>query len=94
MISFKEFLIVEQDVTEGVLRKGAIAAYAAQAKRHGDDAVKFYQMVRQVIAYSAGKTVDQKVEALQQALIAMSNGLISTRQQIGSVSAQVSSASL
>lgn len=89
MIGFKQFLIAQYGLDEGLVRKGAVALYAAQGKRNGDEAVRHYQQVKQALLARTKKDTDQKVDALVQALSSMADGMIATRMQIGSVSAQV-----
>jgi polyhydroxyalkanoate synthesis regulator phasin len=94
MIGFREYLTVQADLEEGLVRKGAVAVYAAQGKRHGDEAVRHYQQAKQALAEKSKKDAEQKVAALAQAISSMIDGLMATRMQIGSVSAQVTSLSL
>lgn len=94
MIGFKQFLIAQYDLDEGLVRKGAVALYAAQGKRNGDEAVRHYQQVKQALFAKTKKDTDQKVDALVQAMSSMADGMIATRMQIGSVSAQLTAASL
>ncbi len=89
MIGFKQFLIAQYGLDEGLARKGAVALYAAQGKRNGDEAVRHYQHVKQALLAKTKKDTDQKVDALVQAMSSMADGMIATRMQIGSVSAQV-----
>lgn len=89
MIGFRQFLIAQYELDEGLVRKGAVALYAAQGKRNGDEAVRHYQQVKQALLTKTKKDTDQKVDALVQAMSSMADGMIATRMQIGSVSAQV-----
>ena len=89
MIGFKEFILAQPNLDEGLVRKGAVALYAVQGKRNGDEAVRRYQQAKQVLLAKTNKDTDQKVDALVQALSSMADGMIATRMQIGSVSAQV-----
>lgn len=91
MIEFRTFLEETEMFDEGLVRKGAVTLYALQGKRHGDEAVRHYQSVRQALSLMSKKTTDQKVDALVQALTSMADGMIATRMQIGSVSAQLTS---
>ena len=94
MRSFKEHIEAEQ-LDERIIRKGAVAAYASSGKRHGDDAVKRYQNAKRILTSNMeNKSTDEKVDIIITALVQMSDGLISNRKQIGSVSAQVTSVSL
>jgi hypothetical protein len=94
MIGFRAFLEETQGLEEGIVRKGAVTLYALQGKRHGDEAVRHYQAVRQALSLMSKKNPDQKVDALAQALTSLADGLTATRQQIGSVSAQLTASSI
>jgi ribosomal protein S7 len=94
MIGFRAFLEETAGLEESIVRKGAVALYALQSKRHGDEAVRHYQAVRQALALISKKAPDQKVDILAQAMTSLADGLTATRQQIGSVSAQLTASSL
>lgn len=92
-MTFRQFH--EARLNESIIRKGTVAAYALQGKRHGDAAEKHYRDAK--LATSAAKTskdADPSIEAIKKAIQALADGLISTRQQIGSVSAQVTASSV
>ena len=89
MIGFREFLEERERLDEAVIRKGAVALYAAQGKRHGDEAVRSYQAARQILASRMDRGIDETVDDLAKAMIALADGMIATRMQIGSVSAQL-----
>ena len=94
MRSFREHIEAEQ-LDERIIRKGAVAAYASNGKRHGDDAVKRYQTAKRLLtANIESKSTEEKVDIIIAALVQISDGLVSNRQQIGSVSAQITAASL
>ena len=94
MRSFKEHIEAEQ-LDERIIRKGAVTAYASSGKRHGDDAVKRYQTAKRLLTTNIeGKTTEEKVDIILAALVQISDGLISNRKQIGSVSAQITAVSL
>ena len=89
MRSFREHIEAEQ-LDERIIRKGAVAAYASSGKRHGDDAVKRYQNAKRLLTTNIGsKSTEEKVDIILAALVQISDGLISNRKQIGSVSAQI-----
>ena len=89
MRSFREHIEAEQ-LDERIIRKGAVAAYASSGKRHGDDAVKRYQNAKRLLTTNIGsKSTEEKVDIILAALVQISDGLISNRLQIGSVSAQI-----
>jgi hypothetical protein len=95
MKGFKEFLLKQKKLEEGVVKKGAVAAYALQGKKHGDKAVHSFNRAKQALRSVANsKSADAKIEALIRAHIDLLDGLVSQRQQIGSVSAQVTSLTL
>ena len=94
MKSFKEHIEAEH-LDERIIRKGAVAAYASSGKRHGDDAVKKYQTAKRLLTTNIeSKATEEKVDIILATLVQISDGLISNRKQIGSVSAQVTSVSL
>ena len=92
MKGFKAFLAEQQALEEGVVKKGAVAAYALQGRNHDNNAVRSYNKAKQTLrAVTNTKSTDTKVDALTRAFIDLLDGLVSQRQQIGSVSAQVTS---
>jgi len=92
MKSFKAFMVEQQQLEEAVIKKGAVAAYALQGRKHGNNAVKSYNRAKRALrALTNAKSTDQKVDALSRAIIDLLDGLVAQRQQIGSVSAQVTS---
>ena len=89
MKSFKEHIEAKQ-LDERIIRKGAVAAYASSGIRHGDDAVKRYQTAKRLLTRNSdSKSTEEKVDIIIAALVQISDGLISNRKQIGSVSAQI-----
>lgn len=94
MIGFREFLEEREHLDEAVIRKGAVALYAAQGKRHGDEAVRSYQAARQILSFSMDPNGDEKVDHLAKAMIALADGLISSRKQLGAISAQVTASNI
>ena len=95
MISFKQFIIKNDYLEERVVRQTAVATYATQGKRHGDKAIRHYSDAKRAfVGYSTKETLDDKLDSLAKAVIAMNDGLIETRNQIGSVSAQITASSI
>lgn len=93
MMTFRQFH--EARLNESIMRKGTVAAYALQGKRHGDAAEKHYRDAKfATLTNNSPKDADPNIEALKKAIQALANGLISTRQQIGSVSAQLTASSV
>lgn len=94
MKRFRQYL-AERRMDEAVVRKGAVAAYAAQGRNHGDKAVQHYRAAQRMVTISIqGKDAEQKFDLILAAMGQLADGLISSRQQIGSVSAQITSLSL
>lgn len=92
MKGFKAFLAERQALDEGIVKKGAVAAFALQGRNHGNNAVRSYNKAMQTLrAVANAKSTDNKVDAVTRAFIDLLDGLVSQRQQIGSVSAQVTS---
>lgn len=90
MMKFKQFVAEQENLEERVLRKGVVATYAAQGKRHGDTAIQHYNNAKTAFTGSLYKSSpDEKPKGLFKIILAMNDGLISTRHQIGSVSAQI-----
>ena len=90
MKSLKNFMAEQQDLDEAVVKKGAVAAYALQGRKNGNNAVRSYNKAKQALRVATNaKSTAIKIDALTKALIDLLDGLISQRHQVGSVSAQV-----
>ena len=90
MKSFRIFMAEHQGLDEAVVKKGAVAAYALQGRKNGNNAVQSYNKAKQALRTATNaKSTDIKIDALTKALIDLLDGLISQRHQVGSVSAQV-----
>ena len=90
MKSFKMFMIEQEQLEEAIIKKGAVAAYALQGRKHGNNAVRSYTKAKRALrAALNAKSTDQKVDALVVGILDLLDGLVSQRQQIGSVSAQI-----
>ena len=95
MKSFKAFMIEQQQLEEAVVKKGAVAAYALQGRKHGNNAVKSYNRAKRTLKAAVNtKNTDQKSEAILHAILDLVDGLIATRKQLGSVSAQVTASTI
>jgi hypothetical protein len=95
MMGFKEYLFETADLEEAVIRKGAVALYAARGKSFGDAAARQFQTVIQNVTTLPHSATDQdKINLLVKSLTATSDGLIDLRHQIGSVSAQITATNL
>ena len=95
MKSFKTFMIEQQQLEEAIVKKGAVAAYALQGRKHGNNAVRSYNRAKQTLrSFTNAKSTDQKVDALSRAIIDLLDGLVSQRQQLGSISAQITTISM
>ncbi len=95
MMKFKQFVAEQENLEERVLYKDVVATYAAQGKRHGDTAIQHYNNAKPAFTSSLKKSSpDEKLAGLIKIILAMNDGLISTRHQIGSVSAQITALSV
>ena len=85
----------QQDLDEAVVKKGAVAAYALQGRKNGNNAVRSYNKAKQTLKTSVNSTtLDQKADKLLSAIMHLLDGLVATRKQIGSVSSQVTSSTV
>lgn len=88
-------MIEQQQLEEAVIKKGAVAAYALQGRKHGNKAVKSYNRAKQTLrAVMNSKDTDKKTEAILLAIMDLLDGLIATRKQLGNVSAQVTASTV
>jgi len=95
MKSFKTFIIEQQQLEEAIIKKGAVAAYALQGRKHGNKAVKSYNRAKRTLrAVMNSKDTDKKTEAILLAIMDLLDGLIATRKQLGNVSAQVTASTV
>ena len=95
MKSFKAFMIEQQQIEEAIIKKGAVAAYALQGRKHGNNAVRSYNKAKSMLRSAVNaKNTDQKTEAMLFAILDLLDGLIATRRQLGSVSAQVTASTV
>ena len=95
MKSFRTFMAEQQSLDEAVVKKGAVAAYALQGRKNGNNAVRSYNKAKQTLKTSVNSTtLDQKADKLLSAIMHLLDGLVATRKQIGSVSSQVTSSTV
>ena len=95
MNSFRTFIAEHQDLDEAVVKKGAVAAYALQGRKNGNNAVRSYNKAKQTLKTSVNSTtLDQKADKLLSAIMHLLDGLVATLKQIGSVSSQVTSSTV
>ena len=95
MKSFKAFMIEQQQLEEAIVKKGAVAAYALQGRKHGNNAVRSYNKAKRMLQSAVNaKSTDQKTEVMLFAILDLLDGLIATRRQLGSVSAQVTASTV
>ena len=80
MMSFREYLVSQNALHERLMRTGAIATYAAQSRKYGDEATRAFKGAQQALSKSTGKDDAERITA---ALDALLDGLIKQRQQIG-----------
>jgi hypothetical protein len=94
MNTFRQYL-AERRMNEAIVRKGAVVTYASQSRVNGDRATQHYREAKRLMTINMkGKDSDEKIGLIMTAIGQMADGMISTRQQIGSVSAQITSLSL
>jgi hypothetical protein len=94
MKTFRQY-IHERSLDEAVVRKGAVLTYAAQGRAHGDRATQHYRESKRLLTINMkGKDTDEKIDFIMNAIAQMADGMISTRQQIGSVSAQITASNV
>lgn len=87
--------IKHQRLNEGRVKKAAVAVYANTSKRHGDQAEALFNRARNELQRALKqKSIDKKIDDLNMALQLLIDGLISSRRQIGSVSAQITASSV
>ena len=95
MKSFKAFMIEQRQLEEAIIKKGAVAAYALQGRKHGNNAARNYNRAKQTLrAVMNSKDTDKKTEAILLAIMDLLDGLIATRKQLGRVSAQVTASTV
>jgi hypothetical protein len=93
MKSFREHR--QDQLDENLARKGAVSVYAARGKRHGDTAVQHFRSAKRNLQnLDNAKSHDEQFIRLATSLDKMLDGMIAMRNQIGSVSAQVTAVSL
>jgi len=92
--SFKTFIAERTTLNEKVVRKGAVAAYALKGKRFGDNAERKFKAAQKSFIGYGTKDAESRIDSIASAISSMADGLADTRQQIGSVSAQITSLSL
>ena len=69
---------------ESVVRTGALATYAAKGKRAGDKADQAYSKGKQALQRQTASTTDsERLQRIEDALVAALTGLQHTRDQIG-----------
>ena len=95
MKSFKTFMKEQEPLEETIVKKGAVAAYAFQGRKHGNNAVRSYNKAKGILRSAVNaKSTDQKTEVILFAILDLLDGLIATRRQLGSVSAQVTASTV
>ena len=69
---------------ESVVRTGALATYAAKGKRAGDRADQAYSKGKQTLQRQTASTTDsERLQRIEDAIVATLTGLQHTRDQIG-----------
>jgi len=95
MKSFNTYINEQINLNEKIMRKGTVSAYGMKSKTYGNKAKHQYQLAKQSLNIRNNKidAVD-KIDLLLTAFIKLMDGLINTREQIGSISAQITAATL
>ena len=86
MKGFKAFLAERKALDEGIVKKGAVAAFALQGRNHGNNAVRSYNKAKQTLrAVANAKSTDNKVDALTRAFIDLLARAITERDYVNYV---------
>jgi len=102
MKGFDTFINDAEDLNEGsfqsLLKTGSVLTAARSSKRHGDEAVKELQKVSstfdKTLSNSTKDPTEERLERIEKSLLALSQGMISMRFQLGSITALATSAAL
>ena len=70
---------------ERFLRKGAGIMFASQSKSHGDKAERHLQNAKQHLQTKPNMSLDERVESITKSMEALTDGLISMRNQNGAI---------
>ena len=93
MKSFREHQ--EETLDENLLRKGAVSAYAARGKRHGDNAVQSFRSAKRSLQhFDKATSPEEQTLRVATALDQMLDGMIELRNQLGAVSAQITASAV
>lgn len=91
MKTFKQ-IIQENNINESVIRKGAVSSFGLKGRQHGNEAVRHFKQAKQSLNNRMPKrTLDQKIDNIDSYLMSLTDGMIELRNQIGAVSAQITS---
>ena len=102
MKSFDTFINDAESLNErsfqSLLKTGSVLTAARASKRYGDAAVKELQKVSSTldkpIPNNAKDPKEERLERIEKSLLALSQGMISMRFQLGSITALATSAAL
>jgi len=84
MKSLVEHMVEQEELDERLLRTGAIGAYAAKARKEGDDSVRAFKQGQQALRKGGPDVaLEDRVKRIEQSLDHLFDGLIAQRQQIG-----------
>lgn len=84
MKSLVEHITEQEGLDERLLRTGAIGAYAAKARKEGDDSVRAFKQGQQALRKGGAEVaLEDRVKRVEQSLDYLFAGLIAQRQQIG-----------
>lgn len=80
---------------EGIVRSGAVSMFANSGRKHGDNAAQHFRFAKQeLLKLKRLDDIERKIDMMAASLDATLDGLIELRHQIGSISAQVTSAAI
>ena len=84
MKSLVEHMVEQEDLDERLIRTGAIGAYAAKARKEGDDSVRAFKQGQQALRKGGAEVdLEDRVKRVEDALDHLFDGLMAQRKQIG-----------
>ena len=72
-------------VQEGFARTASIGMMAARSKQSGDKSAQMFAKAGQAVSGPAGRSLEERIEGIEQSLQSLSRGLIEQRSQIGAL---------
>ena len=74
----------QQQLDERFVRRGGALVFANQSRTHGNKAEQHFVEAKRFLANPNNKTMEQRVDAMSNALTSLANGLQAMRHQTGS----------